>query len=741
MLSKPSPKMLLSFLLLVSVLAFASCNPASPKSFPPLETKGASEPIFTPEPPTPTFTSTPTPYPFVTDGTPLPPLEPITEDNVNRLVKVAEWGRGHLTDAEWSPDGKMIAVGTLAGIYLYEASSLKQIRFIRPTDLGIEVHSGFNLISFSPDGDFIATYVRELIPPKDVNKIILINLQTGALEKVVGEISDPSVNIGTWNDLAFSPDGRLVATGTNSGIYIYDVTKEELIRKLETDSDVYEVSFSPDGKTLAALTTKLFLWDIGSWSSQHESLSEELWNKSVTPVNMDFSPDSNMIVMDDGNEGPTIVNLTTNEITTLPSEQPYGFTDVDFSSDGTRIVGLQIFGTGKSYVGEHNIYIWDVNGNNLQRYQERLNDGDLNYSFIEFSPDNMKIATVFSDQVFRILDVDNLQVQSAIQLNDGINDTDFTPDSTAIGIAGGSSIYSIWLRKTLTGEISRFYTGNPSRKIVFSPDGNLIANDSGEEFEDNVTGHVWNANDGRLKYKIRLPSNAVSGSAGLTAGPIFSYDSRLIAGSYTTTSFATQPPTHEANIYIWNMADGKIQQVIKGSNYQIEYLSFSPDGQWLAAYTCDEPKNYEMGCFIKIWKMPNGSLEASIPAPSYSSIIFSPDSRYMAMDVSSMYLQLWDTTKWKEIWKTTSEGSPAGQKGDSIQISPDGKLIAMLTVETGSDFYRPAIRIFNLSNGVLLKSLYDPNQLLISDLEISPDGTMLAVSLHSGIIQIWGVPK
>ena len=73
-----------------------------------------------------------------------------------------------------------------------------------------------------------------------------------------------------------SPDGRLIAVGLKEqGIALWDARKLTPVGAplLDTGGEVKSLAFSPDGKTLAAVTeTTLTLWDVASRSRLHEPL-------------------------------------------------------------------------------------------------------------------------------------------------------------------------------------------------------------------------------------------------------------------------------------------------------------------------------------------------------------------------------------------------------------------------------------------------------------------------------------
>ncbi|MGQ9601053.1 MAG: WD40 repeat domain-containing protein [Anaerolineae bacterium] len=84
-------------------------------------------------------------------GTPYPrPRAAISPDNAAQVVQLARWGKGTVNEVAYSPDGRLLAVASSVGIYLYEAGTLAEVRFI-------ETDAWVTSVAFSPDGATLAS--------------------------------------------------------------------------------------------------------------------------------------------------------------------------------------------------------------------------------------------------------------------------------------------------------------------------------------------------------------------------------------------------------------------------------------------------------------------------------------------------------------------------------------------------------------------------------------------------------
>ena len=134
-------------------------------------------------------------------------------------------------------------------------------------------------VAFSPDGRILALGAAEGDFPSDgvVRMWDVTTRRELATLRHPGEILSPT---GGWNStrncvssLAFSPDGKTLATGTEVGTAVWDIGSGRELIKLpgygQSEAKVSSVEFSPDGKSLAtAGNSGCKLWDVSTWQER-----------------------------------------------------------------------------------------------------------------------------------------------------------------------------------------------------------------------------------------------------------------------------------------------------------------------------------------------------------------------------------------------------------------------------------------------------------------------------------------
>src|SRR5690606_36224626 len=127
----------------------------------------------------------------------LPPLEPITAENADRLVQVGRMGNGVVREMAWSPDGSTLAIATSLGVWVHDADNPDAPPVLLEMDAGASSVAASNtLIAAGSDDGTVHVW--------DIDT----QEQRARLEGHLYYVGS----------ITFSADASLLASGDNSGI-------------------------------------------------------------------------------------------------------------------------------------------------------------------------------------------------------------------------------------------------------------------------------------------------------------------------------------------------------------------------------------------------------------------------------------------------------------------------------------------------------------------------------------------
>jgi WD40 repeat protein/transcriptional regulator with XRE-family HTH domain len=288
----------------------------------------------------------------------------------------------------YRPDGKQLAtLGYDGALKIWDAISGKEVLIIPLTDMINSMNSGGDApaggVSYSPDGKRLAY--------NDLNTTKIVDAMSGA--KILSLA--PADSLG--NNVAFSPDGTQIAVGSaGAGIRIYNSNSGKLLIQFPIGSGYNgRIVFSPDGKSIASTSEDgAHIWDI---TTGKKLVTFSGHGERVALNGIAYSPDGKWIATS-GNDATIKVwdSETGAEIFTLIGHTGPTF-GVAFSPKGQYLATSSVDRTVKVWklpkAGEQVTEPLTLYGNTGAVYQ------------VAFSPDGTRVVSVGRDHVARVYEL------------------------------------------------------------------------------------------------------------------------------------------------------------------------------------------------------------------------------------------------------------------------------------------------------------------------------------------------
>jgi WD40 repeat protein/serine/threonine protein kinase len=471
--------------------------------------------------------------------------------------------------------------------------------------------------------------------------------------------------------IAFSPDGRFLASADNDGtVLIWEWTVGRIVHRLEgAAGSVYCVAFSHDGTLLAASGADNV---IHFWNASSGQLVNSLHGHTDAIRNINFGADGTLLASASDDRTIRIWELSERGVArTLRghSEPVFG---VAFAPDGWRLA---------SAGGDGTVKLWDAR----QPHEYRLLYGHRGpVDTVAFSPDRTRIASAGVDDAVRVFDAGALREIATLRGHAGsISSLAYSADGSWLASSGEDGTVRIW--DAVTGAQRRVLSGHttPIYCIALARDRPLLVSagaareryPSFEPYRGELV--IWNAATG-TKIKELVPS-ALEGDPRGYLSVVVTPDARTVVAS-----------CGDGTIRIWDVESGKTRQVPGEGEGRSWRLALSPDAARFAA-ACED-KN------IRIRELATGRLLATLrghTAPP-RGVTFAPDGRRLASVIAGHgtntlllrgELKLWDLTTAQEI--LTLRDRPVC--AFDIAFSPDGRRLvtahsdAILTLWDGAE--------------------------------------------------------
>jgi RNA polymerase sigma factor (sigma-70 family) len=341
---------------------------------------------------------------------------------------------GGVTGALWvlqfAPDGWTFAGGGAAGmIHIWEAASGKEQKRIEARADNVQA------LAFTPDGAALASGGAALgVQLWDTKSGKQLNALLGHQERVTG--------------VAVAPGGKVIATTAwDHSIRLWDADTGRELRKLGWPAKekpigtfpiaTSELTFSPDGKLLAAAgyENHVWLWDLDKGEP----------TRKLPGLCAAFSPDGKHLAT----AGTPIARLyetaTGREVRAFTGHVSTIF-GLAFTPDGQSLItasqgALPGFREEGATWDKETIWLWDVATGKVRR---RFG-GELRATGLAISPDARTLSVAGRTQVVHVWELATGQERAALSGHgDMIYATAFMPDGKLLASASGDGAIRLW---------------------------------------------------------------------------------------------------------------------------------------------------------------------------------------------------------------------------------------------------------------------------------------------------------
>ena len=549
---------------------------------------------------------------------------------------------------------------------------------------------------------------------------------------------------GGITTIQFSPDGTLLAVGSNIGVWLYDVeTGEE--KSLFGSGMCQALSFSPDGRflSISSAETLTQLWEI---ATEREVPLIDLYGDASV---LRFSSD-----------GKTLIGLSNSgAITRLNIENGKGKTKylktglfgIGLFSSEDFFNGVYAMRNDKIAIGKRDgmIQLWDaatrkklwtLKGHGdlplqpLNKPGHRVFRRNINRVLaVAFSPDGTKLASGSRDMTVRLSDTTGNMDSMTLQKHTGpTNVLAFSPDGKML--ASGSTDKTVQLWDTATGEPLATLTGhkNGIAALAFSPDGRTLVSGS-----TNGTIRFWD-----IETTTPLDNHITGHTQSIKAATFFNDSSTLVSAAFN------------GEITFWDVETAQksaVQDI--GHRDWHSAMAFSPDGTKLVSAAADGtivfgefPTGFATTKPDNLTRLTDVSTGAELATLQKHAreLTFSPDDRTKTVAItSSGAIRLWNTDTGDELLIPIHDDLPLGRHHNmptvlAVAFSPDGRWLVSGTTEG-------EIRMWDVATGEALtvfSELTEPMEQEhlrhISAVAFSPDRALLAAGTPTQL-HLWDV--
>ncbi len=468
-------------------------------------------------------------------------------------------------------------------------------------------------ISFAPDGQLVRGARALIFSTNGVVEFLDRNLQPQVtLEEAGGR-------------LAFSPDGKLLATGSwGTSVRLWAWPGLKPVGTLTNAGTVMALAFSPDSRRLATVSRagELALWDVAA----AQPLARATLHDGATVWCVAFSPDGRRLATGGNDQAVRVCAAETLREERVFRGHRSEVWSVVWTADGERLISA-----GK----DSTIRVWDATASRRLPSLSGVNARPV------FSPDERWFAVRQNDDVVRVVEAQT--GRERVRLTDVLEVGGFSPNGRSLHLV---AVGPVWERRS-TEDGSRLEAlplppvpGTLSKRLL-TADGHWYV--SGLQSGEVVVQDLWRGGE-----TFSLPGHQEMIVA-LAVSPTGRY---LVTGSI------------DRSAKLWDLETRRTVHTFSGHRMAVGSVAFSLDEGLIATGGWDD--------VVRVWDAGTRQCRHTLTGltEGVQDLAFAPGDRTLAVLSGSSRLTFWSLASGREAGM---ESLPRGVGGGWLQFSPQGR--------------------------------------------------------------------
>ncbi|MDM3856646.1 MAG: hypothetical protein PT120_17580 [Aphanizomenon gracile PMC649.10] len=568
-------------------------------------------------------------------------------------------------------------------------------------------------VAFSPDGKYLATGDSE-------GRVQIWNAVTGR------EILTFVGHSNCVNSVAWSGDGLTLASGSRDHtVKLWNVQSGDCVRTLEGHSrSVTSVAWSGDSLTLASGSRDhtVKLWDVQSGDCVRTLEGHSRLVNSVA-----WSGDSLTLASGSSDQTVKLWNVQSGDCVRTLEGHSRSVTSVAWSGDSLTLA------TGSS---DNTVKLWNVQSGDCVRTLE----GHSNWvTSVAWSGDSLTLASGSDDQTVKLWDVQSGECVRTLEGHSrSVTSVAWSGDSLTLATGSDDNTVKLW--NVQSGDCVRTLEGHSNcvNSVAWSGDSLTLASGSSDN-----TVKLWNVQSGDCVRTLEGHSNTVmsvawssltlaSGSSDNTVKlwnvqsgdcvrTLEGHSNTVMSVAWSGDSLTLANGSLDNTVKLWNVQSGDCVRTLEGHSNWVTSVAWSGDSLTLASGSYDNT--------VKLWNVQSGDCVRTLEGHSnwVTSVAWSGDSQTLASGNYDNTVKLWNVQSGDSV--RTLEGH--SNCVNSVAWSGDSQTLA-----TGSD--DNTVKLWNVQSGDCVRTL-EGHSSGVWSVAWSGDGLTLASGSIDNTVKLWDV--